>query len=94
MPSRAAFDPVQQELRFFGSQAATRAVTARPPKRAAFQAFRTHPRTRAVEDKQFQAVARPVREDKDMARQGILAEHALHVGVEPIEALPLMLSWA
>ena len=64
MPSRSAFDPVQQQRQLLRSQALAPALADGPGKGSGLQPLRANDQTRTIPEQDLQPIARFVNEDE------------------------------
>jgi hypothetical protein len=72
-----AFDSVQKQLQFFGTQAEADALARGPAECASFQTLRTKPKARPIPVQKPDPVAPFIGEDKQVAAKDLLMEDCL-----------------
>ena len=87
VPSRRPFQPIQQQGQLFGPQTAAGALPLRPAKRALLQTLGADPQPASIEQEYLNPVMTAIGEQKEMAGQRVLSQHALHARREPVETL-------
>jgi len=87
-PPGGALHPVHQQGEFLRTQALALALPPRCGESSRLQPLGTQDQTRTVPEKDLEAIARFVNEDKQEARSRFLLEGLFHQNGEPIETLP------
>src|SRR6478672_12574742 len=88
-PSLQQIDSSYKQCQFLMAEQHLRlcAFGFRPAEAALLQAFRAHPQPTAIPEKQLQAIALCVREQKNVSAQRLTQQPVAHQTVEPFEAL-------
>lgn len=81
-----AFQPVEQQIEFLGTDRAGGPLAGRPTESPTLQPFRANPQPRTVPEKDFEPVARSIGEQEQVPRGRVLLEFVLHPAKEAVEA--------